>query len=119
MANRQIPGRGRQYGAESRPERPKEPRVSADFWVFVDGKVRIEKNDINSSDGPVAIDIPLCDTDRFLTLVSTDAGNSTYFDWIMFGDPRLEMRRAGTDHAKGDGNNSKSERLKRNESTMK
>jgi hypothetical protein len=98
---------------------PKEPYVSADVWVFVDGKVRVERTNINSSSPPVTIDIPLSDSDRFLTLVSTDAGNGTYHDWIMFGDPRLELRRTGADRSKEAGNNSKSERPKRSESALK
>jgi hypothetical protein len=98
---------------------PQEPYVSADVWVFVDGNVRVEKTNINSTNAPVAIDIPLADTDRFLTLVSTDAGNGTYHDWIMFGDPRLELRWTGADRAKEVGNNTKSERLKRGESALK
>jgi len=64
-------------------------RVSADLWVFVDGELRFSKTDINANDGEFRLDIPLTKTDRFLTLAATDAGNSTEFDWTIFGDPRL------------------------------
>ena len=66
--------------------------VSADLWVFVDGELRFSKTNINALDGGLAIDVPLNAESRFLTLVATDAGNGTNFDWTMFGDPRLEIK---------------------------
>ena len=33
--------------------------------------------------------------DHFLTLVATDGGNGILWDWIMFGDPRLELLGVG------------------------
>ena len=35
--------------------------------------------------------IPIKSTDRFLTLASTDGGDGLMWDWILFGDPRLEL----------------------------
>ena len=35
--------------------------------------------------------MPIYDKDRFLTLAATDGGDGIHFDWIIFGDPRLEM----------------------------
>ncbi len=66
-------------------------RVSADLWVFVDGELRFSKTDVNANDGEFFIDVPLINTDRFLTLATTDAGNSLHFDWTIFGDPRLHI----------------------------
>ena len=37
------------------------------------------------------INIPIARNDRFLTLVATDGGNTIAGDWIMFGDPRMEL----------------------------
>ena len=44
---------------------------------------------------PVAI--PIGENDRFLTLAATDGGNGINWDWIMFGDPRLELAAKTTD----------------------
>ncbi|MBN1395090.1 MAG: NPCBM/NEW2 domain-containing protein [Pirellulales bacterium] len=76
---------------------PLRKRVSADVWVFVDGKLRFSKTDFNSEDGAIPIIVPLQPTDRFLTLATTDAGNSGECDWTMFGDPRLEISEKITD----------------------
>ena len=61
------------------------------MWVFVDGRLRFSRKDFNAEDGPLSIDVPLTPADRFLTLATTDAGNTANFDWTMFGDPRLEI----------------------------
>jgi hypothetical protein len=64
---------------------------SADLWVLVDGQVRHQRREISGLSGPSAASIPITAKDRFLTLVSTDAGNGIGADWIVFGDPRLEF----------------------------
>jgi hypothetical protein len=69
----------------------------ADIWVLVDGQVRFARRRINRSNGVYAILIPLDKNDRFLTLAATDGGDdstarhSTDYDFILFGDPRLEL----------------------------
>jgi hypothetical protein len=68
---------------------------SADLWVLVDGQVRLKRREINSFSGIVPVVIPLDDHDRFLTLATTDGGNGITWDWIVYGDPRIEMRPAG------------------------
>ncbi len=65
--------------------------VFADIFVFVDGKNRFERRRINSSHGGMPINIALADSDRFLTLVAADGGDGIGYDWVMFGDPRLEL----------------------------
>jgi hypothetical protein len=65
--------------------------VSSDIWVLVDGKVRFKRREINMYTGAMPIGISLTDADRFLTLVATDGGNGIRSDWIIFGDPRLEL----------------------------
>ena len=64
----------------------------ADLWVFVDGQVRYRRQQINRTHGGFAIAIPISDVERFLTLVATDGGDGIGGDWVIFGDPRLEMR---------------------------
>jgi hypothetical protein len=66
-------------------------RVSADLWVLVDGRLRFRRRDINGYSGIVPIILPLGPSDRFLTLVATDADNGVLRDWIVFGDPVLDL----------------------------
>jgi hypothetical protein len=70
--------------------------VFADVWVLVDGKVRFRRREINGYTGAFPIAFSIAEKDRFLTLVSTDGGNGVEWDWIMFGDPRLELASAKT-----------------------
>ena len=63
----------------------------ADVWVLVDGDVRFKRREITHYNGAMAINITLDDNARFLTLASTDGGNGISYDWILFGDPRLEL----------------------------
>ena len=63
----------------------------ADIWVLVDGKVRYRRNQINSYHGGFSFSIPIHDGDRFLTLVTTDGGNGMIGDFMIFGDPQLEL----------------------------
>jgi hypothetical protein len=73
----------------------RDPSVSADMWVLIDGQVRCQRRKINGLSGPFVVSIPITDRDRFLTLVSTDAGNDIASDWITFGDPRVEFMATG------------------------
>jgi hypothetical protein len=70
---------------------------TGDVWVLVDGKVRFRRREINGYNGGFAVAFAIHQSDRFLTLVATDAGNGIAGDWIVFGDPRLELLPAKTD----------------------
>jgi hypothetical protein len=64
----------------------------ADIWVFVDGRMRFRRGQVNARSDVFPIVIPIARKDRFLTLVSTDAGDgSVSHDWVTFGNPRLEL----------------------------
>lgn len=65
--------------------------VTADISVFVDGQMRFQRHKIRGRTGVIPIRIPLGNEDRFLTLVASDSGDTISFDWIMFGDPQLEL----------------------------
>lgn len=65
--------------------------VYADIWVLVDGQVRFRRREINKCSGVFPIAFAIAPEDRFLTLVATDGGNDIGFDWILFGDPRIEL----------------------------
>ncbi len=66
-------------------------KVLADLWVFVDGRVRLERREINGRWARFRIVVPIADNDRFLTLAATDGGKGIAGDMILFGDPRLEL----------------------------
>jgi hypothetical protein len=71
----------------------KNPAISttADFWVLVDGDVRNRRHGVNGCTGAFSVIVAIGDKDRFLTLASTDGGDGISCDWIIFGDPKLEM----------------------------
>jgi hypothetical protein len=58
--------------------------------VLVDGRTRFDQPKLWRKQKPVDIDVPLHDSDRFLTLVATDNGISPRYTWIIFGDPWIE-----------------------------
>jgi hypothetical protein len=63
----------------------------ADAWVLVDGRVVTAKEKL-AADGPKAmIDVVLDDKARFLTLATTDGGDTNYYDYVIFGDPVVEL----------------------------
>jgi len=66
-------------------------QVYADFWVLVDGQIRFRRWQVNAYNNDFPIAIPIGANDHFLTLASTDGGNGIGWDWIIFGDPRLEL----------------------------
>jgi hypothetical protein len=63
----------------------------ADIWVLVDGKKQFQRRQINRSNGAFPVAVPIRDKDRFLTLAATDGGDGVHFDFIVFGDARLEL----------------------------
>jgi hypothetical protein len=68
-------------------------RIASDFYVFVDGVPRMIKKDVSDKDEPGQVKIPLSKTDRFLTLVCTEAGEN-FADWSLFVNPTLELESA-------------------------
>ncbi len=82
--------------------------VYADIWVLVDGRVRFRRQEITGRNGAFSIAVPLSENDRFLTLVATDGGNGGRGDWIIFGDPRLELLSAKPSLTKDVPDNNKS-----------
>ncbi len=73
--------------------KPFHPTVDAmaDVWIFVDGRLVLERIGLRPQDGTVEVRVDLGPDDRFLTLVSTDGGNTPWADWVVFGDPVLQM----------------------------
>lgn len=89
VAGNADPGETVPAQPETASAKPK--TASADLWVLVDGKLRFRRREINGYSGLVPIVLAIEPTDRFLTLAATDGGNGVLRDWIVFGDPVLDM----------------------------
>lgn len=78
-----------------------EEMINADFWVLVDGTLKFKQTQVKARGKAGLIDIALSDTDRFLTLVTTDGGDPEgrfshgkrilpiNGDWCVFVEPSL------------------------------
>ncbi len=64
---------------------------AGDFWVLVDGQLRFSKIKQLPVDTPASINIPISDSDRFLTIIATDSDRLTSFVWSLFAEPRLHL----------------------------
>ena len=81
---------------------PAGENTSADVWVFVDGRLRFCRRNLdNASRSRTAIPIliRIGKKECFLTLVVSDAGNSICGDRVVFGDPRLNLVRTNVEPA--------------------
>ncbi|HOQ05936.1 MAG TPA: NPCBM/NEW2 domain-containing protein [Anaerohalosphaeraceae bacterium] len=86
------------FGIEGNAIRPE--AGNADFWVLVDGKMRFRKSQVKVGQFDFA-EIELTENDRFLTLMTTDGGDSPErfsnglklttidSDWCLFAEPVL------------------------------
>jgi hypothetical protein len=64
----------------------------ADFWVLVDGQVRLGREAVQVQTGGIPVNIELNKNDRFLTLIVTDGGDGIGYDWGVFAEPALELK---------------------------
>ncbi len=72
---------------------------NADFWVLVDGQIRYQKRNVKTRGPCDQIKLQLTQTDRFLTLITTDGGfpldtpklRQTDSDWCIFAEPQLNI----------------------------
>ncbi len=69
----------------------------ADFWVLVDGQLKCVQRNVVVHEGGT-LEIPLSGSNRYLTLITTDAADQSgearesFNDWCVFGEPRLYVR---------------------------
>ena len=89
--------RFRSTAGNSEVDSQDESAEHGDLWVFVDGQIRFQHQKTNYYNGAIPIDIPIGDGDRFLTLAATDGGRPIEYNWIIFGDPRLELVQTTSD----------------------
>jgi len=73
---------------------------NADFWVLVDGQVRRCRRNLRQKNVLSNVSIELGPSDRFLTLITTDGGDSDRMgayqraytcDWCVFVEPVLVL----------------------------
>ena len=79
----------------------KKVEPSADFWVLVDGHIRFSKKNMTVLQSGT-VQIPIYQSDRFLTLVTTEGENNfsaeqhgkgpTFNDWCVWGSPVLIVK---------------------------
>lgn len=79
----------------------------ADLWIFVDGQLAWVRKDIRHEDGAIDMEVPLDAESRFLTVVSTNGSRGQAYDWIVLGDPVLEMKPINLDGKKKEGKDAK------------
>jgi|GEM_PF-3322861 len=80
------------------PEWAASKRFSADMRIFVDGELRQSRLDFNRVDGESTLEVKLASRDRFLTIVTTDAGKDEFhnhdaYDHVVLIDPVLVLAR--------------------------
>jgi hypothetical protein len=75
----------------SHVSQPFHPKSLADFRVYVDGEERHQRLAFSREDGDAQFGAAIKDSDRFLTLVVTDAGDGNLFDRVILIDPVLEL----------------------------
>jgi hypothetical protein len=66
--------------------------TAASLWVLVDGRARFQRREVTAFTGAMPVNVPIADSDRFLTLAATNGKYGISRTWIVFGDPRLTMR---------------------------
>jgi hypothetical protein len=66
-----------------------------DARVFIDGKLKFDRTGLRPQNGVIPVDIALGPKDRFLTLFGTGGEGSNLWNWMLFGDPVLEMVSTG------------------------
>jgi len=72
--------------------KPKGPKIpDAAVVVLVDGSLRFQNPHFTIFDGSFEINVPLRQTDRFMTLVSTYAGPGNYRNWVLWVDTKLDL----------------------------
>lgn len=79
----------------------------ADLWIFIDGRLAWVRKDIRHEDGAIDVEVPLDAESRFLTVVSTNGSRGQAYDWIVLGDPVLEMKPINLDGKKKEGKDAK------------
>ena len=76
---------------DRRVREPDYPPGLAEIWVLVDGNVQFHRTHVQPQDGPIPIDVALHPSDRFLTIIVGDGDGHAGGDWVILGEPSLDM----------------------------
>jgi hypothetical protein len=70
-----------------------EKGAAGDFYLLIDGKLRCTKIGQHPTDSPVVVNLPIKDTDRFLTIATTQSASAQDigFVWALLGTPYLHL----------------------------
>lgn len=86
------------FGVSEHSERRRDYASDSEFWVLVDEEVRFHRKVVAQKGLAGSIDIPLDRNSRFLTLITSDAGDAhgsagrwSAGDWCLFTEPVLEL----------------------------
>jgi NPCBM/NEW2 domain/FecR protein len=63
----------------------------ADVFVIVDGRAAFQRRHFTGSDGIFHVHVALDGSERFLTFATTDGGDGTVDDWVLWVDPQLKI----------------------------
>ncbi|HOK96957.1 MAG TPA: NPCBM/NEW2 domain-containing protein, partial [Anaerohalosphaeraceae bacterium] len=79
-------------GVGEGPASSKRAHDYVNFYILVDGQERFRADDMEYQSGLKPIDVNLSDSDRFLTLMTTDGSDrSVHLDWSFFVQPQLTI----------------------------
>jgi hypothetical protein len=71
---------------------PKEPKIpDAAVLVLADGALRFQNPHFTILDGSFDVNVPIKETDHFVTLASTYAGTGNYANWVLWVDAKLDL----------------------------
>jgi ferric-dicitrate binding protein FerR (iron transport regulator) len=93
-ASAAITGFRARVGNSYRPAGPDAlPTMSlASIHVIVDGLARFERRAFANTDPPIEAACTLSDNDHFLTIATTDGGDGSPCDWVLWTHPELEVQ---------------------------
>lgn len=75
------------------PHIPDLPERLADLLVFVDGDLRFSRTRFRRDDGDAEVKVEIGDSDRFLTIISTDSTGDSSYDHVILIDPVILLHR--------------------------
>ena len=59
------------------------------FYIYIDGKPAYAQADLRTVGREARFELPISPEARFVTLIATDGGDSSIYDWQIIGDLRL------------------------------
>lgn len=79
-------------GLADGPRKYEDAVGAADLWIFVDGRLVWKRMYLRNQDGIVDINVELSQDAKFLSIATTNCRFGYAYDWVVLGDPVLEMK---------------------------